>query len=296
MKNPTSRLIFTPATVLITLCIIGVVCLLLSRFTGPTPKAHATGTDLGALSGYAWSENLGWISFSGSTYQVAVKSDGTLYGYAWANPSDDVSNSNNIGWIDFNAADTSGCGFGAATLTGTSITGGALVVSADNNGWNGCIDLNGSGYGTTLSSTGSSQSGSLDGYAWADNTVGGWISFNCDTGGPTANNICATSNYAVTYTTATAPPPPALSITSFTGPTRVRKGNTATLTYLVVSPPASCTITGSNGFTTTASPTDGIQGTVTPSPTITANTLFTMICGTASKTWTVGITPTVIEK
>jgi len=266
--------------------------------------AQAQSSNLGSLSGYAWSDNLGWISFNGSTYQVVVQSDGTLAGYAWANPSDDAdgvcSSGNlgtcNIGWISFNAADTASCGT-VATLSGTTITGWAKVIGADNNGWNGCISLSGSApaYGVTLNSTGSSQSGLLDGYAWGDSTVGGWISFNCDTGGPTGNNICATSNYAVQYTT-NAPPPQPLSIQSFYGsPLRVNSGETATLKYTVISPPASCTITGTNGFSTTVSPTDGVEGSVATNV-ITANTNFTLTCGTASATAAIGVVPKFIEQ
>ncbi|MFA5042360.1 MAG: hypothetical protein WC507_02840 [Candidatus Paceibacterota bacterium] len=54
----------------------------------------------GNLSGWAWSENYGWISFSSSTddsiYDYGVKvstSTGEFDGYAW---------SENIGWISFN--------------------------------------------------------------------------------------------------------------------------------------------------------------------------------------------------
>ena len=56
----------------------------------------------GYLSGWAWSENYGWISFSSSTdnssydYGVTVStSTGEFNGYAW---------SENIGWISFNCA------------------------------------------------------------------------------------------------------------------------------------------------------------------------------------------------
>ena len=256
----------------------------------PTTTVHATGTDLGTLSGYAWSDNLGWISFSGSNYQVAVKSDGTLYGYAWANPSDDASVTNNIGWISFNAADTASCG-SVATLTGTTITGWAKVLSADNNGWNGCISLSGSGY--SITSPVSSSSGMLDGYAWGDSTVGGWISFNCDTGGPTANNICATSNYAIIYTTNT-PPPPTVTINKFIGsPSRVRSGNTSSLIYNVTSQ-VTCTITGSDGssYPVTA---DSTQHSVTTSA-ITKNTLYTLACGTVTAPANIGLVPVFQEQ
>jgi hypothetical protein len=261
--------------------------------------ALAQSSNLGTLSGYAWSDNLGWISFSGSNYQVVVQSDGTLAGYAWANPSDDGDVSNNIGWISFNAADTASCG-SPATLSGTTITGWAKAIAADNNGWNGCISLSGSSpaYGVTLGSTGSSQSGLLDGYAWGDNTVGGWISFNCDTGGPTdtnpATNICGTSNYSVLYTTNTPQVP--LGINSFfASPSRVNKGETTTLKYTVANPPASCTITGANGFSANVSPVDSVQGSIATNA-INSNTNFTMTCGSVSSTITVGLIPVYIEQ
>ena len=47
------------------------------------------------LTGYAWSENIGWISFATSTNgnnSVTVDTNGNMSGYAW---------SDNIGWIKF---------------------------------------------------------------------------------------------------------------------------------------------------------------------------------------------------
>ena len=263
------------------------------RKDGGASTAHAQTSDLGSLSGYAWSDNLGWISFSGSTYQVTIGSDGALTGYAWANPRDDVSGTDNIGWISFNAADTASCGT-PARLSGTSITGWAKALSADGNGWGGCISLSGSSpsYGVTLGSSGSSQSGMLDGYAWADSTVGGWISFNCATGGPTGNDICATRNYTVTYAT-NAPPPPSVSIGDFiASPSRVRSGNTTSLVYTVTSDIA-CSITGSDGssYPVTA---DGIEHSVTTGA-ITGNISYTLSCGSASKQTTAGLLPVYQE-
>jgi hypothetical protein len=54
----------------------------------------------GNLSGYAWSENVGWISFSCENtsscgtvdYGVIIDFDGLFDGYAWGE---------NIGWINF---------------------------------------------------------------------------------------------------------------------------------------------------------------------------------------------------
>src|SRR3989344_1784166 len=39
-------------------------------------------------------------------------------------------------------------------------------------------------------------SGPITGWAWSDNV--GWVSLHCQTGGPTSNNICGTSNYGLT--------------------------------------------------------------------------------------------------
>lgn len=267
----------------------------LKRFAGPPEMARAQTSNLGAFTGYAWSDNLGWISMSGTNYQVVVQSGGTLAGYAWANPSDDVSASNNIGWISFNKSTDfpTACG-PQATLSGTTITGWAKVLSADNNGWDGCISLNGTGYGVTLNSTGSSQSGTLAGYAWADNNVGGWISFNCATGGPTGNNVCATSNYAATYST-TAPPPPAITITTFkANPPRVRRGSASSLLYNVtVTNGTTCSISGSNGssYAVTA---DGIQHSI-PISNVTTNTLYTLACGASTATASIGPQPVYKE-
>jgi hypothetical protein len=80
------------------------------------------------------------------------------------------------------------------------------------------------------------------------------------------------------------------AISAFAGPARVRKGTTATLTYTVSNPPASCSITGTNGFSTTVSPEDGVQGSVTTNP-ITTNTVFTLRCNGVTSAATVGITP-----
>jgi len=289
------------AAPLFLLCALIAAALLLPgvrHFVGPTPVAKAQSSNLGSLTGYAWSDDIGWVSFSGSTYQVVVQSDGTLAGYAWANPSDDPDGTNNVGWISFNAADTSGCG-SAAKLSGLAITGWAKALSADNNGWDGCINLSGtasdsSSYGVSLLSTGIFQSGLLDGYAWGSSNVG-WISFNCDTGGTGQANICATSNYGVTFVTSYSQPG-SLAIASFyANPTHVRTGKPTTLYYTVTTPPPSCTITGSNGFSVIVVPVDGVQGSVATTN-INSNTKFTLSCGSLSTTISVGVLPVYQEQ
>jgi hypothetical protein len=270
--------------------------IVLKHLSPATPFARAQSSSLGCLSGDAWSDNIGWIDFQ--CPNVVVQNDGTITGAAWANPSDDGAGTNNIGWISFNAADTASCGAGGAKITGTTLSGWAKAISADNNGWDGCISLSGSSpaYGVTLPG-GTSASGDLAGNAWGSDVVG-WISFNCNTGGPTGNNICATSNYKVTFTTTAAPPPPQAITSFYANPARVRSGSASTLYYTVASPPASCAITGVTSTTTVFSmsvaPVNGVQGTVTTNP-ITANTSFTITCGSVSASVNVGIVPTYQE-
>jgi len=47
----------------------------------------------------------------------------------------------------------------------------------------------------TLRSVMASEDDNMSGYAWSDNI--GWISFNCQDGGPVQNDICSTSDYGV---------------------------------------------------------------------------------------------------
>jgi len=93
----------------------------------------------GNLSGYAWNDAIGWISFDSATaessyiYQVTINtSTGDFSGYAW----NDV-----IGWISFNCSDPDVC-----------------AIS------NYKVNVN-------------PETGEFTGYAWNDYV--GWISVNC---------------------------------------------------------------------------------------------------------------------
>lgn len=175
-----------------------------------TQKAHAATT---ALSGWAWSSNIGWISFNsadagagGGPYAVTVSTSsdstiGTLGGYAW---------SSNIGWIKFGGLDT------ASMPSGSTFTGNAQVdfstgnisgwvracagtadgrcgsMTSRTDGWDGWVSLSGSNYtspntsgyqgtstqGVTLGidKTKPEAYGRLTGFAWGGDVVG-WISF-----------------------------------------------------------------------------------------------------------------------
>lgn len=132
--------------------------------------AFAGSTD--NLSGWAWSENIGWISFNCTNtncgvidYGVNIDPTGNLSGYAW---------SEQIGWISFNSADTTGCPSSPCSPTlnkGTGrLEGWAKALVADGNGWDGWIHLSGTNYAATV------QGCHYDGYAWGSDTVG-WIHF-----------------------------------------------------------------------------------------------------------------------
>lgn len=127
------------------------------------------------ISGYAWSDTIGWISMScsntgtcgTSNYSILYGHGGTLGGYAW---------SDSIGWVSAQSSDLAGCPANPCTarLSGGRFTGwlralGATGVGAG--GWDGWIRLDGPGYGPT------ETSGNVSGYAWGS-TVVGWVDFD----------------------------------------------------------------------------------------------------------------------
>jgi hypothetical protein len=142
------------------------------------------------LSGWAWSSNIGWLSFnstdtntgnggsgmSTNAYGVFLATTtanptiGTLSGYAW---------SSNIGWVSFNS---NSCGDQAKVdLSAGSVTGWAQALSADGNGWDGCIELSGTNNNVTPPVTHAvsmdTSTGIFSGYAWGSDVVG-WLQFN----------------------------------------------------------------------------------------------------------------------
>jgi hypothetical protein len=131
------------------------------------------------LSGYAWSSNIGWISFNGATtdgntYGVYIDDvSGNLSGYAW---------SSNIGWIDFSP--TSGFpeapNYGARiNIITSAVTGWAKALSAISaDGWDGWINMNG------VTSAYDAGVNKLTGFAWGDEVVG-WVFFSGVTYPPT---------------------------------------------------------------------------------------------------------------
>lgn len=123
------------------------------------------------VSGWAWSENIGWISFNNTTgggginYGVHINENGTFTGYAW---------SENIGWIDFSPVGPYPASPNYSTkvnLETGEVSGWARAL-AHGDGWNGWIKMRGTNYGVSIDMT----TGKFSGWAWSDAVVG-WISF-----------------------------------------------------------------------------------------------------------------------
>ncbi|MBI2640654.1 MAG: hypothetical protein HYW91_02050 [Candidatus Sungbacteria bacterium] len=137
----------------------------------------AAGSD--NVSGWAWSENVGWVSFNntnqGSTtsYGVKVANNGNISGYAW---------SENVGWVSFN--ESSGCpsspcaprmNRGTGEISGwaracAGTVNGNCSGATRSDGWDGWIHLKGTNYGVIASGC------NWDGYAWGSDVMG-WVHF-----------------------------------------------------------------------------------------------------------------------
>lgn len=141
------------------------------------------------MSGYAWGDTVGWISFNCTDtsscntvdYGVGInESSGNLFGYAW---------SPNIGWITFNQNELSGCPSSPcrARLINNALTGWGRALSSqdqESGGWDGWISLSGTNYGVTLNGS------TFSGYAWGSAIVG-WINFNTQYNGVTKGTLTA---------------------------------------------------------------------------------------------------------
>lgn len=296
----------------------GIILLLLAINAVSTENREFAFADTATLSGYAWSDNIGWVSLNcsdasscgTSNYAISVDSDtGNLSGYAW---------SDNIGWISANSADVSGCPSGSCTpnLQGGVMTGWMRAL-ANGGGWDGWISLSGSGYGVTQSAS------ALTGYAWGSYVVG-WLDFSAATAPLrcTAAYSCSGTQTILyttpfcqtsTYATCTAPtfcsegssaclyPQPSFVVTTgLTGhlqviPQLVSSGDT-TQVHWNVDDVVSCTVTGTNGDSWTGL-SAGTAG-QTSSP-IVAQTTYTLSCAayptitppTVTETATVNLIP-----
>ncbi|MDP2736970.1 MAG: hypothetical protein Q8O59_04310, partial [bacterium] len=159
------------------------------------------------VTGWAWSSNVGWVSFNctndspacgSSNYGVSVDlTSGHFSGYAW---------SSSVGWISFNEIGApnytfnSGCATsGSCTAAGnctacynwtdSKVYGWGKILTMGDNGWIKFNDTWANGVSIDQ------PTGNFSGWAWNANTDKsgiGWLSFNCSNDGS-----CGASNYKV---------------------------------------------------------------------------------------------------
>ena len=177
-----------------------------SELSFPTPATPITEHD---VWGWAWSENIGWVSFSsdnmggpvnyGVQINIVDSTTGQLSGYAW---------SEHIGWISFNTSDLAGCPVApceALVDLGTGYVSGWAKALVDGGGWTGWMRLRGSTYGTWINAE-PDPSEFMD-WAWSDLNIG-WLSFNCVNTG-----WCGVSDYKVMTSLTFAPEIPIPEVT-----------------------------------------------------------------------------------
>lgn len=240
------------------------------------------------VSGFAWSDNIGWISFnckdsSGassmdtcatSDYGVNIASDGYFSGLAW---------SDNIGWINFGQLpselpDTTGCTSGDCrayvdlsapgnpVVTGWAractvfVTGcsGALKDPSVLGGWDGWIKMSDAAWTNDVYLDRADSH--LKGFAWGSDVVG-WIDFN-----PLAAGVLATLG----------PPDVTLNVDPST-PLPVPYGANAKINWTVTGGATSCnanSVPAINWFGA-KSTTGGTQNDVGP---MTIDTLISIDC------------------
>lgn len=159
-----------------TVCFLAVVSLIVTiTLFGIRVTSAQSPIAIGEITGYAWSDTIGWISFNCSdegvcgtaNYKIEIFDDDTIAGYAW---------SDTIGWIQFGGL--SGCPAGScdARINGSDELEGWARALSYGGGWDGWVSLN----CTNDDSCGTSAyawdvSGSpVTGFAWGGAVVG-WV-------------------------------------------------------------------------------------------------------------------------
>lgn len=242
----------------------------------------------GNITGWAWSDTIGWVSLSSADptpcsvvpYGLTV-SNGVITGYAW---------SENIGWIQFGGL--SGFPVGTSTVSsnaqvqGSNVVGWARATSysdSESGGWDGWISLYGQGYGLSIINN------AIVGYAWGDANVG-WLDFSANYPcAETVGNFCdgeiskyrdlscnvttieaCVSPYSCVADAGTciAPVDPDGMLT--VSPLFVPSQSEVTISW-TTEDAASCTVTGTNGFSA-----NGTTGNTTS--TVNTTTVFTLTC------------------
>lgn len=174
------------------------VALVLAVVSASHARPSPAGAEGGpALSGFAWSENIGWISFNAGNdhdpsqpgtqnspvdYAVTVNAaSGALSGFAW---------SPNIGWVKFGGLSSfpsGGSGGNAVLRDGVrlegwaracagTLSGNCSAMASRSDGWDGWVSLagtaaDGADYGVSLNDR------TFAGFAWGSDVVG-WVDWS----------------------------------------------------------------------------------------------------------------------
>lgn len=173
-----------------------VILLVLGSITRVEKSGIASAGSQHNLSGYAWSDNIGWVSFNctnngscaSGDYGVNVDAVGNFSGYAW---------SDNIGWVSFNSSDVAGCpqspcsvhldyNTGAVTGWAKALAGTGTLNQAG--GWDGWIALRSTQNPWRPSVSFGGRNGY--GYSWGSDVVG-WLSWRGSGYGVVADHVIA---------------------------------------------------------------------------------------------------------
>jgi hypothetical protein len=259
------------------------IVIVISSIIASVPRFAASQSGSTPITGYAWSDTIGWIDLncanSGvcgtNNFGLSISQNGNISGYAW---------SDNVGWVSANASDLTGCPSGPcnAAIANSSLQGWLKAIAADNNGWDGWISLSGSNYGPVLSN------GAFSGYAWAGDVLG-WVDFSL---AKAQAQSCAPNYYCTgtaqyyqnaqcTSTLQTTCPyecsngsciaAPSMQGTISTTPTLVRSNSTVTVSWIAANA-SSCKVTGTNGDSWSGTSESQISGAIADT------TVFTLTC------------------
>lgn len=278
--------------------VVAILMIAIALFAKPTDVLSQSAT---AVTGWAWSDTIGWISLNcsdlgtcaTSNYGLSKAANGTLSGYAW---------SDNVGWVSANAADLVGCPAAPCTavVSGNSYTGWLKAISGgstQSGSWDGFVSLSGTGYGLT-------QSGAIVlGYAWGSDNLG-WLDFSAAypcaatagyyCSGNTQmyrDNACNTSAIQSCYScvagTGQCLPPPVVTGTITASPRLVHSAATSTIAWTTTDS-YFCTVTGTNGDAWTGTTGSRVSTTISTPAT------YTLVCGGPAGTTTVGAVSVVL--
>jgi hypothetical protein len=163
-----------------TIVIVSLAIIVIAGFALQKNENKALAADYGSLTGYAWSDNIGWVQMSNSANTIKVDlTSGDLTGYAW---------SDNIGWINFAPAGPFPTDANnpqtpvKANLSTGELSGWAQVVSIKDcsGGWTGCgwIEMKSSSFGLKYDLNTGKIDATQAKYKWAWSDDFGWFDFS----------------------------------------------------------------------------------------------------------------------